>query len=255
MHSLAPIPTAARAPSSGGLRQDDLRRIQVARQRGHGGPPVPAPSGPAATAPGAAGRPAAVSNLGETRSPAAGASPAASAGRRDAWRRGMAPAHGRWRAPPTAPCGLTRGHHRAPAAGACCGPPGVRQGTAVVAPPLAETPEPRRPGWGRRGPLAGPLEAARTPRGMATPRHGPARALARPPPALVRLDALLPRTAHRRRAPGAAGPHGLGAPTSSDLCGCPCLGPAPSRGAQPFVPVPPGDRQERQATGLVRTLH
>ena len=80
MHTFLPRFPQLRAPlASGGLRQDDLRRIRVARQRGHGGQGSGA-SGPAATAPGAAGRPAAVPNLGETRSPAAGASPAASVG-------------------------------------------------------------------------------------------------------------------------------------------------------------------------------
>jgi hypothetical protein len=86
----------------------DRRGAVLARRR------PPGPQGPQA----GPGAPATAGRLwrrwGRPRSPA---------GRRDAWRRGLVPAHGRWRAPPTAPCGLTRGHHRAPAAGACCGPP------------------------------------------------------------------------------------------------------------------------------------
>jgi hypothetical protein len=147
------------------------------RRTGHRRPPVAA----VGTAPKPRGPPGRVA-------PWAGAGPRAVEGATD----GAVWAH---TGPPPGPS--RGGLLRAPQA---CG-----KAPAVVAPPLAETPEPRRPGWGRRGPRAVPLEAARTPRGMATPRHWPARALARPPPALVSLDARLPRTAHRRRAPGATG--------------------------------------------------
>jgi hypothetical protein len=57
----------------------------------------------------------------------------------------------------------------------------------------------------RRGPLAVTLDAARAQRGMATPRQGQARAMARTPPAGVRLDAILTLPAHRLSDKGTPG--------------------------------------------------